>query len=199
MDEIAPLPDGKFAVIYADPAWAFKTYERDDAVPARRDPYRTMPMAQIRALPVAEVAAKDAHLFLWITGPLLAIGAHIPVMRDWGFKPTAMGFTWVKLKASHNPLQMRVVPTADHDLFVGMGYTTRKNAEFCIIGRRGSPKRLARDVREVILSPVREHSRKPDDGYERIERYCPGPRLELFARTQRPGWTAWGNQMDKFT
>lgn len=197
-DQIAPLPAGPFACIYADPAWAYKTFKRDDALPSRAavDPYRTMPLRDIKALPVAAVAAKDCHLFLWVTGPFLNKG--FEVMASWGFRYSAVGFTWIKLKASHNPNQLRVLPTAESDLFVGMGYTTRKNAEFCLIGRRGSPRRLAKDVREVILSPVRDHSRKPDETYDRIERYCAGPRLELFARTQRPGWTAWGNQTEKF-
>lgn len=199
MTEIAPLPQGDFNVVYADPAWAFKTRKRDDAIPARRDPYRSMPMKDIIALPVADTGSKNCHLFLWITGPLLAIGAHIPVMKSWNFTPTAMGFTWVKLKASHKADQLRFLPTAEADLFVGMGYTTRKNAEFLVIGRRGSPARSKhRDVREVILAPVREHSRKPDVAYERIERYAPGPYLELFARNQRPGWSSWGNQQDMF-
>lgn len=197
--EIAPLPEGPFDVIEADPAWAFKTFKRNDAVPARRDPYRTMPLKDIIALPVKDVAAKNCHLFLWITGPLLVKAVHLEVMKAWGFKPSGMGFTWVKLKASHNANQLRVLPTAEGDLFTGMGYTTRKNAEFCLIGRRGSPKRHAKDIREIILSPVREHSRKPDETFDRIERYggeC--RRLTMFSRQERPGWVSWGNQTNLF-
>ena len=67
-----------------------------------------------------------------------------------------------------------------------------------MLGRRGQPKRLSGDVREVLLAPVREHSRKPDEVYERIEHFCAGPRLDLFARERRPGWAAWGNELDKF-
>jgi N6-adenosine-specific RNA methylase IME4 len=66
------------------------------------------------------------------------------------------------------------------------------------LGRRGRPERLAKDVFEIILAPRREHSRKPDEVYRRIERYCAGPRLELFARESRPGWTAWGNETTRF-
>lgn len=79
------------------------------------------------------------------------------------------------------------------------GYTTRKNTEPCLLGRRGSPKRLRADIQEAIFSPVREHSRKPDEAAERIVRYAPGPRIELFAREARPGFVGWGNELGKFT
>ena len=79
-----------------------------------------------------------------------------------------------------------------------MGFTTRKNAEDCLLFRTGMPQRLARDVREVIVSPVREHSRKPDEAIARIERFCPGPRVELFAREARDGWDAWGDEVGMF-
>ena len=81
---------------------------------------------------------------------------------------------------------------------MGPGLTTRKNCEFLIIGKRGRPERLATDVHEVVLARVREHSRKPDEAYSRIERYCAGPRLELFARESRLGWTPWGDEAAKF-
>lgn len=99
-------------------------------------------------------------------------------------------------KSSANGLLFGV--TAD-DLHVGLGYTTRKNAEDCLLFRVGKPRRAARDVEEVIIAPLREHSRKPDEAIERIERFCDGPRLELFARQSlRPGWDMWGNEVGKF-
>jgi N6-adenosine-specific RNA methylase IME4 len=79
-----------------------------------------------------------------------------------------------------------------------MGFTTRKNAEDCLLFRTGRPQRLARDVPEVIISPVREHSRKPEEAFARIERFCPGPRVELFAREHREGWDAWGEEAGLF-
>ena len=114
-------------------------------------------------------------------------------MKAWGFKPSAVAFTWIKLRKKAAGLFM-----VGEDLHMGQGYTTRKNAEFCILGRRGSPKRNAADVQEVIISPLREHSRKPDEAWQRIERYASGPYIELNARTQRPGWDAWGNETEKF-
>jgi N6-adenosine-specific RNA methylase IME4 len=79
-----------------------------------------------------------------------------------------------------------------------MGYWTRANTEPCLLATRGRPKRLNADVRQAIIEPRREHSRKPDGIHKRIERLVAGPYLELFARQQRPGWDVWGNEVDKF-
>jgi len=79
-----------------------------------------------------------------------------------------------------------------------MGYWTRANSEPCLLATRGKPKRLSAAVRQGIIEPRREHSRKPDCVHERIERLVAGPYLELFARATRPGWTCWGNEVGKF-
>jgi N6-adenosine-specific RNA methylase IME4 len=109
-----------------------------------------------------------------------------------------VAFTWVKLKRSIDTRQLRVTTTLESDLHVGLGLTTRKNAEFCILGRRGNAKRLSKSVREIILSPVREHSRKPDEFYRRAQQYAAGPYLELFSRETRSGWDHWGLEAGKF-
>jgi len=196
------LPSGKFGCILADPPWHFRarTALQVGNWTSRRDAekhYPVMSLEDIKALPVADAAAKDAHLFIWTTGPCLR--QTFEVMEAWGFRYSAVAFTWVKLKRSFDARQLRVLPTLESDLHVGLGLTTRKNAEFCLLGRRGNARRNAKDVREIILSPVREHSRKPDEAVTRIERYCDGPYLELFARTERPGWTSWGNETGKFS
>jgi N6-adenosine-specific RNA methylase IME4 len=80
-----------------------------------------------------------------------------------------------------------------------LGYWTRSNSEVCLLATKGKPKRNAADIRQAIIEPRREHSRKPDGIHNRIERLVDGPYLELFARQTRPGWTVWGNQTDKFT
>ncbi len=197
------LPRGHFACIAIDPPWHFRarTALQVENWTSRRDAekhYEVMGLEDIKALPVKELAAKDAHMFLWITGPMIVQGVHVEVMKAWGFQPSSMAFTWVKLKRSHNPMQLRCVPTQESDLHVSLGLTTRKNAEFCILGRRGNPKRLAKDVREIILSPVREHSRKPDEFFDRVQCYCVGPYVELFARETRENWSSWGNETGKF-
>lgn len=201
VDPFAGLQRGHYGVILADPPWHFRarTALQMSNWTSRRDAekhYAVMGVDDIAAMPVKELAAKDAHLFLWTTGPCLR--QSFDVMEAWGFRYSAVAFTWVKLKRSHNPLQLRVLPTAEADLHVGLGLTTRKNAEFVLLGRRGNARRIAKNVREIVMSPVRQHSRKPDEVPARIERYCAGPYLELFARERRAGWDAWGNEVGKF-
>jgi N6-adenosine-specific RNA methylase IME4 len=201
MNVLADLPRKHFGVILADPPWHFRarTALQVGNWTSRRDVekhYAVMSNEDIAALPVKEIAAPDAHLFLWTTGPCLRQA--FDVIEAWGFRYSAVGFTWVKLRRSYDARQLRLVPIIDCDLHVGLGLTTRKNVEFCLLARRGNARRIAKDVREVILSPVREHSRKPDEVFGRIENYCAGPYLELFARQSRPGWTSWGNEVTKF-
>lgn len=204
MSDMQALPQaGKYRMIAADPPWHFRarTALQMTNWTSRRDAekhYPVMGVDDIAALPVRELAAPDAHLLLWITGPLLIEGKHLPIMKAWGFKPSSIAFTWVKLKRSLDVRQLRLVATQESDLHVGLGLTTRKNAEFCLLGRRGNAKRISKRVREIILSPVREHSRKPDEFYRRAVEYAEGPYLELFARQRRPGWDAWGFEVGKF-
>jgi N6-adenosine-specific RNA methylase IME4 len=191
----APLPEiaGGWRCVAADPAWRFRSNSKANPGRNAMRHYNCPSLDEIASLPLRRVVAENALLWLWVPGPFLAVGAHIAIMRGWGFEPTAIGFTWVKTNRNAPELFIQ-----RNDLFMGSGLTTRKNAEFVIIGKRGRPERLATDVREIILSRVREHSRKPDEAYSRIERYCAGPRLELFARESRPNWTAWGDETAKF-
>lgn len=197
MTALADLPQKHFGAILADPPWFFRT--TTDFV-SRRDPRHhyaggVMSVQQIEAMPVAALAAPvGCHLFLWATGPCLPIALN--VMAAWGFKYSGVAFTWIKLKKTS--AQLRLVTMMDSEFHVGLGFTTRKNAEFCLLGRRGNARRVAKDVRELIIAPRREHSRKPDEVHGRIERYCAGPYLELFARESHPGWTTWGDEASKF-
>lgn len=182
-----------YRVIAADPPWQFKS--NSAAKPGRNAMrhYNCMSLDDINALPVSQIAAPDAILFLWITGPFMAIGAHLALMKAWGFKPSGMGFVWIKL----NPKAASLFILRD-DLAMGGGFTTRKNAEFCLIGKRGRSVRQDAGVHEVIIEPRRQHSRKPEKFYSRAEQYCDGPRLEMFARQSRPNWDAWGSEATKF-
>jgi N6-adenosine-specific RNA methylase IME4 len=191
----APLPEieGGWRCVAADPSWWFRSNSKANPGRNAMRHYDCLSLEEITSLPLREVVAKDALLWLWVPGPFLAVGAHVAVMRAWGFEPTAIGLTWVKQNRNAPELFIH-----RDDLFMGPGLTTRKNCEFLIIGKRGRPERLATDVHEVVLARVREHSRKPDEAYSRIERYCAGPRLELFARESRPGWTPWGDEAAKF-
>jgi N6-adenosine-specific RNA methylase IME4 len=195
MTLFAPLPtvEGGFPCIAADVPARFRS--NSEAKPDRNAMrhYKCRSMATIATLAVGDVAARNALLFFWTTGPLISIGAHIPVMRAWSFEPTAIAFMWVKLNPRASTLFF-----VERDFFVGPGLTTRANAEYVILGRRGSPKRLAADVRELVIAPRGRHSEKPDEVYRRIERYCVGPRLELFGRKSRPGWAVYGDQATLF-
>jgi N6-adenosine-specific RNA methylase IME4 len=196
------LPHRHFACIMADPPWHFRarTALQVGNWTSRRDAekhYNVMGIDDIAALPIRDLVAKDAHLFLWTTGPFLRQA--FDVIDAWGFRYSGSGFVWIKLKKTSGR-QLRLVSSGDmaSELHTGLGLTTRKNAEFCLLARRGNARRNAKDIREVILSPVREHSRKPDEAFERAERYCDGPRIEIFSRQRRMGWESWGNEVDRF-
>lgn len=170
---------GAYGVLYADPPWAFRTFAGDNCTPHRsaEDHYLTMPREQLRTLPVADIAGRRSALFMWTVSSHLDEAMHLGAA--WGFEWKTIVFVWVK-------------PS------IGFGYWTRKQTELCLLFTRGKPRRKSRGVPELIMAPRREHSRKPDEVYGRIEALVDGPYLELFARTTWPGWDAWGNQVGKF-
>jgi N6-adenosine-specific RNA methylase IME4 len=186
------LPRNHYGVILADPPWGFQCWDGKDKRVASRGsvtPYQTMDMDAIGALPVADLAAPDCALFMWVVWP--TIPEAFAVMEAWGFKYKTCAFTWLKA----DPYRLWGL---SEDVYMGLGYWTRANSEVCLLGTRGKPKRLSADVRQGIIEPRREHSRKPDCVHGRIERLVAGPYLELFARQRRQGWDCWGNQTDKF-
>jgi N6-adenosine-specific RNA methylase IME4 len=206
-----PTTPGGFAFIDADPPWLFRSYAPPvdlDASRAIEKHYPTMSIDEIKAMPVAEICAPDSHLALWATGPTMPQA--LEVMTSWGFTYSGFFLVWFKLRRGIADHQLCIVNQIESELHMGLGYTTRKNVEVCLLGRRGKPKRLAKDVREVVpappheldheplVAPVRQHSRKPDEAYRRMERYAAGPYLQLFGRESRPGWTVWGNEAEKF-
>ncbi|HEX3884787.1 MAG TPA: MT-A70 family methyltransferase [Stellaceae bacterium] len=193
------IPRRRYAAIMADPPWHFRSRTALQSANwnSRRDAekhYAVMDVGAICALPVRELSAREgAHLFLWTTGPFLRQA--FDVLDAWGFRYSGVAFTWLKMKRRFDPAQIRMIPMTEGDLHVGLGLTTRKNTEYCLLGRRGNCRRSARDVREVIVAPVREHSRKPGEAFRRVERYCTGPYLELFARRLWPGWDGFGKEI----
>ncbi|MES2903247.1 MAG: MT-A70 family methyltransferase [Pseudomonadota bacterium] len=201
---VAPLPqiEGGWPVIMADPPWNFRSWVANANPTSSRAAerhYRTMKLEEIMAMPVKQIAAKDAHLMLWITMPFLAAGVHVPLMKAWGFKPSSSAFVWMKLKRKAGvQYELITIGELNRFLHIGMGHTTRKNVEVCLLGRRGNARRVSKAVLEPIITPVREHSRKPDEAYERAMEYAAGPYLELFSREEREGWTTWGNETGKF-
>ena len=141
-----------------------------------------MSTEEIGALPVAGLADKDCALFLWATFPMLPDA--LDTIRAWGFTFKTVAFVWIKM-----------APKAD-TIYWGLGYWTRANAEICLLATRGQPRRQAKNVHQVIISHIEEHSKKPDEARRRIEALMGDvPRIELFARQTAPGWDVWGNEV----
>ena len=194
------LPAGEYRAIMADPPWRFRTWDKRKAVVSTtKNPgtfvsaavhYETMTTRQIATLPVDRLAATDCSLFLWVTWPNLLDG--LAIIEAWGFKFKTAAFVWMKAHAGQLEMFEQSIPDQ-----MGLGYWTRANSEPCLLATRGRPKRLNADVRQAIIEPRREHSRKPSV-HARIERLVAGPYVELFARARRPGWDVWGNEVDKF-
>lgn len=182
-----------YGVILADPPWSFKSWSdkgrnrAPDAMVRQKGlaerHYKTMEMADVADLPVPDLAAKDSVLLLWTVDCM--IPQALEIGQHWGFTFKTVAFTWIKR-------------TKTDSFHIGLGYWTRGNPEQCLLFTRGSPKRQSASVRQLIDAPRREHSRKPDEQYGRIETLLPGPYLELFARTERPGWDSWGDQTSRF-
>ena len=182
----------KFSVIYADPPWTFKTWSDEGKGRSAENHYTCMDMRQIRELPIAEMAADDCALFLWATDPMLPQA--LDLIEQWGFNYKTIGFVWAKLNKNAPDTLW-----TDADFFTGMGYWTRANSELCLLATRGKPQRKSASVRRLVVASRREHSRKPDAVAHRIvELMGDVPRVELFARTTRPGWTVWGDEPEKF-
>ncbi len=181
-DLVAVAASGRrFGVILADPPWEFHTYSWKGKQRSAERYYDCKSIADVMALPVAALAAKDCALFLWSVCPELP-GA-LDVVRAWGFEFKTKAFTWIK----QNP--------SGKGLHTGTGYWTRANSEDVWLATRGNPQRLDMGVHQVVMAPVGKHSEKPAEVHGRIERLLAGPYLELFARAERPGWTAWGNEI----
>lgn len=185
------LKRGHYGAILADPPWRFQHWSGKGTARAADNHYDTVDNIELAAMPVARLAADDCALFIWISWPKLE--ESLSIINWWGFHYKTCAFAWAKAHA--NQLEMFRDDIPDQ---MGMGYWTRANTEVCLLATRGKPKRLNADVRQAIIAPRREHSRKPDGIHERIERLVAGPYLELFARQQRPGWDCWGNEVDKF-
>jgi N6-adenosine-specific RNA methylase IME4 len=174
----------KYDVILADPPWIFqhwsKTYiSKKDA----RNHYDCMTLEDICNLPVKELANDNCALFLWTCWPHLR--KSFEVLDSWGFEYRTEAWVWVKAKKNGDGFHF------------GLGYYTRGNTEPCLLAVKGKMSVSAHDVPALIYTPVREHSRKPDEQYGKIERLYPNMKyLELFARHQRAGWDVFGNEVE---
>jgi N6-adenosine-specific RNA methylase IME4 len=180
----------RYQLIAADPPWNFRNWGADkvgvthERSRGANKHYPTMTIDDICALPVESMAAPDSVLLLWM------VWTHLPealrVIEAWGFEYKTCAYTWVKA----NPGGM--------GFFTGMGYYTRANTEACLLATRGKGLvRQAADVGQLIYSPVKKHSQKPKEFFWKTERlFGDVSRVELFARRTRPGWDAWGNEVE---
>lgn len=182
--EPAPLPKvvGGFSTILADPPWRFSNRTGKVAPEHRRlDRYSTMSLEAIKELSVGDVAARNAHLYLWVPNALLPEG--LDVMSAWGFRYVS-NIIWAKRRKDGGPDGR------------GVGFYFRNVTEILLFGVKGSMRTLSpgRSQVNMIETRKREHSRKPDEQYDLIESCSPGPYLELFSRHPRPNWTLWGDE-----
>ena len=173
----------KYKTILADPPWQFQNRTGKVAPEHKRlNRYPTMRLNDIASLPVREIAAEKAHLYLWVPNALLPDG--LAVMRAWGFEYKT-NIVWEKVRKDGEPDGR------------GVGFYFRNVTELLLFGIRGQHNRTlspARSQVNLLRTMKREHSRKPDEIYPIIERCSEGPYLELFARGMRKGWDLWGNQ-----
>lgn len=168
-DGLAPLPEGVFRTIVADPPWQ---YDNRATRGAAEDHYATLTIEQLCELPVEERAADESHLYLWTTNGFLREA--FTVMDAWGFSyRTAL--TWVKPQ-------------------IGMGNYFRSSTEHVLFGIRGGLRTRDRSLRNWFEAPRRKHSAKPDRFFDLVEVASPGPYLEMFARRRRLGWEGWGDE-----
>lgn len=183
----------KYQIIYADPAWNYndKSLHRGGA----ERHYKTMNITEIKALPINEISEDNSLLFLWVTFPLLQEG--LDVVKAWGFQYKTLAFVWIKTNKRTQPNQTSFIPIDSFDSFWGMGNWTRSNAEICLLGIKGKPKRINGDVHSIIYAPIDKHSKKPKEVRDRIIRLVGDlPRVELFARQKVEGWDSWGNEVN---
>jgi N6-adenosine-specific RNA methylase IME4 len=173
--EPPPFPEGPFRVIVIDPPWPYDVRSEDGSHRAA-NPYPAMTLDQIKALPVSELAHQDSILWLWTTNAFMRQA--FECLDAWGFKEKSI-LTWVK----------------DH---MGLGDWLRGQSEYCLLAARGNPVRTLHDQRTVLMAPLRQHSRKPDEFYALVEALCPGSKVELFGRQQREGWIVWGAEASRF-
>ena len=173
----------RFACVLADPPWRFVNRTGKMAPEHKRlSRYGTMDVDAICALPVAEIAATPAHLYLWVPNALLPEG--LQVMKAWGFSYKS-NIVWHKVRKDGG---------SDGR---GVGFYFRNVTEIVLFGVRGKNARTLKPGRtqvNYLNTRKREHSRKPDEIFDIIEACSPGPRIELFARGTRPGWVLWGDQ-----
>jgi len=178
-----PFPNKKYQIIYADPPWQFKNYNDDTASNWVGNHYQTQTTEDICKLNIQSITNDNCVLLIWGTWPRLP--DCLEVIKRWGFIYKTVGFTWFKTNKNES-------------FFIGMGYWSRSNSEYCLLATKGHPKRIDAGVSQVISFPRMRHSEKPPIVRDKIVELLGGlPRIELFARQRIEGWDAWGDELQE--
>ena len=174
--------DNKYNIIYADPPWSYQQW-CDKKQGAAKAHYPTMKQKDIEALPIKNIAADNAILFMWATFP--KIQEALDTIKAWGFEYKTIGFCWVKRNKCGS-------------WFKGIGFYTKSNSEVCLIATKGKPPKKTRhhNIGQIIETVREQHSKKPDVVRDKIVDFSGDlPRIELFARQHADGWDCWGNEV----
>jgi len=183
-----PFPKKKYNIIYADPPWSYN--DKMKGHQGAETHYKTMDNKDICELPIADITNQNCVLFLWVTNPLLLEA--LEVIDAWGFKYKTVAFCWNKMSRNGN-------------LIHNMGRWTMGNIEICLLATKGHPKRVVKNIKQLVINVRSNHSRKPSEVRRRIVRLMGDlPRIELFARPPKDrlfedesykGWDVWGNEV----
>lgn len=202
----------KFSLIYADPAWEWLARSPKGEGRSAKNHYQVTTLEDMKRLPVSSIAADRSVLVMWVIDPMLEQALELG--EAWGFERKTVGFYWVKtnkkspIEFDGNRISSIRFEVKEKSVFsMGLGYYTRANPEQAWIFTRKKDKEKGivgggipvkdKGVPRLIVSPVGRHSEKPEEAAIRLERlFGDVPRVELFARKRRPGWEAWGNEVE---
>jgi len=175
------FPDKKYGIIYIDPAWEYECKSVGGSGTSSSDcKYDVMSHAELKELSIQKIADENCILFCWATYPKLPDA--IDLIRSWNFNYKTVAFTWIKTNKKAS------------GYFMGMGRWTRANPEIVLLATKGKPKRLDAGISNLIVSPIQEHSKKPNIVRDKIIQLVGDlPRIEIFGRTKVHGWDVIGN------
>lgn len=174
-----PKIEGGWGTVITDPPWRFDDRGSRAAPDGKAFKYHTMSNEEIRAIPLSSVAAPRSHLYCWTTEVHLELA--LECLRGWDFT-FKKALVWVKRGVTGK-------------LQIGMGHYYRTAKELCLFATRGGCPAAVHNLPDVFEAPRTKHSQKPEQIHRWAELLSPGPRLEVFARRQVPGWTCWGDQL----
>jgi N6-adenosine-specific RNA methylase IME4 len=185
---VTPEREGRFGLIYVDPPTRVESYSAKGQ--RKAPPYPTMSRCDLLGLKVGKLAAPNCALVIWSTSTHL--GQMMECIRVWGFEYKSYG-GWGKRTKAWTP------ECESPKWAFGTGRWQRSTLEIYLMAARGAPLICSHTERNFVEAALREHSRKPDEVREALERMFPRvPKIELFARQRREGWDCWGDEVEMF-